>query len=195
MKKKTRTINEMIEDRTPMGQRLSGWKGDDKEVAAVVNKKTSFGPASSFGPAEVEKKVKGAKPKFETLIEFANEDKYSKPYILVKKAALSALKKIGAKKMKASASIQAGTIGVTGREPERPDILCNVGNVCIAKFAFGPAGSWKTRFNAAEFFMSELEKLAGREAYVTRIGGNNDGIVLDVTFRIAEKKSKSRKSK
>ena len=134
------------------------------------------------------------KPKFETLIEFSNEDKKSKPYVITKKAAQFALKKVDAKKIKASASIQAGIQGVTGRDPESPEVLSNVGNVCVARFSFGPAGSWKTRLKAAEAFMSELERLAGREAYISKLGGNSDGIVLDVTFRIADRK-KQKKSR
>ena len=84
------------------------------------------------------------------------------------------------------------TEAVMGRDPDNPEVISNCGNVYVARASVSFL-NWRNNLHAVEKFMSELEKNAGREAFITSMECSNNNIMWSFMFRVKAKKTSKRK--
>ena len=77
---------------------------------------------------------------------------------------------------------------VMGRDPDRPDVISNCGNVYVS-MAAADFESWRASLSAIEAFMSELERRTGREALITYMGIEASSVRWGFMFRVGKPKN------
>lgn len=110
----------------------------------------------------------------------------SREYGLACQAARQSIDSVWTQKNQISAEIDCSEKKVRGRDPDNPD-RDTVCGVCHTASLWVKYGKWSDRLKAITRFMNNLEKLCGREAYISQMRCvDYSSMRVEVDFRIAE---------
>ena len=128
---------------------------------------------------------KGKKKAPESALLISDKAKTSMEYGLACQAARQSIDSVWTSKNQISAEIDCSEKQVMGRDPDNPD-RDTVCGVCHTASFTVKHGKWSDRFKAITRFMNNLEKLCGREAYISQMRCiDYSAMQVEVDFRLS----------